>query len=261
VLDNTLTKSLCVRRTYIPIPTHQIFKLVGTIVGIVSQSGHDPIEPDSITFTTDRGSDVTVTAEAGQLFVTIDSSAITINQTSAVVETCKGTVVLALGIHRVQGNREAIKVPIEEYKEDIEELRKESKDDSPLTYEVEEFTHTIRSDWGNKDVTKHRLSPSKTYGEMTGREQTLSHRVNTDDVPSEAEPGDVLTLDDLLDDTRTKAEKEQDALDEAVKTGEEVTISKTMTPCNSSSKECNLDHVTRVATPGGDIETRRTHTY
>lgn len=218
---------------------------------------------DEIAFTTERGADVTVTADSGTLFVSVESPAISIDRTSAFVETHKGMDVLNLGTHRVQGDRQTLQIPVDEYKAEIEELREDSKDDSPLTYEVEEYTKTTRAGgWGKREITKQRLAPSKSYSEMTEREQKLSRKVDTDRVPDDAEPGDVLTFEDLLADPRTDEEKEQDALDEAAETGEEVVISKTTAAeCNDPSKECNLDHVTRVATPDGDVETRRTHTY
>lgn len=217
---------------------------------------------DEITFTTDRGSEVTVTADTGTLFVSVESSAITISRTSAFVETHKGTDVLNLGAHRVQGTRQTIQIPVEGRQEEIEQLAEDSKTDAPLVYEVEEYTETSRAGgWGKREITKQRLSPNKSFSEMTDREQSLSHQVKTDRVPDDAEPGDVLTLEDLLDDPRTREERDQDALDEAAETGEEVVISETTTDCNDASRECSLDHVTRVATPGGEIETRRTHTY
>lgn len=217
---------------------------------------------DEISFTTDRGADVAVTADGGTIFVDVDSPAITLDRISAFLETHKGMDVLNLGTHRVQGDRQELQIPVGDRRAEIEELREDSKDDSPLTYEVEERTETSSAGgWGKREITKQRLAPSKTYGEMTEREKELSRKIDTDRVPDDAEPGDVLAPDDLLDDARTTEEKEQDALDEAAETGEEVVISKTITDCNDSSKECNLDHVTRVATPDGEIETRRTHTY
>jgi hypothetical protein len=149
---------------------------------------------DEVTFTTERGADVTVTAENGTLFVGVESPAINIDRTSAFVETYKGIDVLNLGVHRVQGDRQKPQIPVGENKDEIEQLREDS----------------------------------------------------------EPEPTDELLAYE---------EKDQDALEESAEIGEEVVISKTTTYCNDSSKECNLDHVTRVATPEGEIETRRTHTY
>lgn len=217
---------------------------------------------EEVEFTTERGADVTVTADAGTLSVSVDSPALTIEETAAFIEEFKGMDVLNCGKHRVQGNRQIIQIPVDEHKDDLEQLREDSKDDSPLTYEVEEYTKTSRAGgWGKQEFTKQRLSPSKSINEMTERERELSTKVNTDRVPDDAEPGDVLTFEDLLADPRTTEEQEQGALEEAAETGEEVVISKTTTQCNDSRKECNLDHVTKVATPEGDIETRRTHTY
>lgn len=135
--------------------------------------------------------------------------------------------------------------------------------DAPLQYEVEEYTKTSRAGgWGKQELTKQRLRTNKSYAEMTERERELHRKVDTDyDVPEDAEDGDVFALGDILDDPRTSDEIEQDALDEAVETGEEVVINSSTTDCNDPSRECNLDHVTRVATPDGEINTQRTHTY
>ncbi|WP_418281897.1 hypothetical protein [Halorubrum sp. DTA98] len=217
---------------------------------------------DEVSFTTDGGANVTVTAESGQLFVNVQSPEISINRTSAVVDIYKSKDVLNCGTHSIEGNREVILIPIEEHKCQIEQLREDSKDDSPLTYEVEEYTKTSSAGgWGRQEITKQRLVPSKSISEMSDRERKLSILVNTDRIPSDAEPSDVLTFEDLLDDARTTEEREQDALSEAAETGKEVVISTVTTHCNAPSKECDIDHVTRVATPDGDVETRRIHTY
>lgn len=217
---------------------------------------------EEITFTTERGADVTVTAENGTLFVSVDSSAITIDRTSAFVEAYKGMDVLNLGTHRVQGDRQKLQIPVGENKDEIEQLREDSEPeptDEPLAYEVTETTR--KGSWG-QEITKQKLRATKPHGEMTEKEKELNMKVNKkNDVPNDAEAGDIVALEDILGDTRTREEKDQDALEEASETGEEVVISKTTTDCNDPSKECNLDHVTRVATPDGEIETRRTHTY
>jgi len=215
---------------------------------------------DSIEFTTDRGADVTVRAESGTLFVTFDAGDASVDDASARLDRENGMDVLDAGTHRDNsGERFRALIPVGDRRDAIEQLREDSKDDSPLTYKVEEYSKGTGS-WG-QELTDEKLVPSKSYSEMSEREQDLSRKVDTDRVPDDAEPGDVLTLEDLLDDTRTSDEKDQGALDEAVETGEEIVISKSTTSCNDPAKECNLDHVTRVATPDGDIETRRSHTY
>ncbi|RLM94369.1 hypothetical protein D3D01_16025 [Haloarcula sp. Atlit-7R] len=221
----------------------------------VADGGHD-----ELSFTTDRGADVTVRAESGTLFVTFDAGNASVEDSSARLDREKGMDVLDAGTHRDNsGERFRALIPVDDRRDEIEQLREDSKDDSPLTYEVEEYSKGTGS-WG-QELTGQKLVPSKSYNEMTEREQDLSMKVDTDRVPDDAEPGDVLTFEDLLDDARTNEEKDEDALDEAAETGEEVVINKSTTSCNDSSKECNLDHVTRVATPEGDIESRRTHTY
>ena len=215
---------------------------------------------EEITFTTDRGADVTVRADAGSLYVTFDAGKASVEDVSARLDREKGMDVLDAGTHR-DDNGECFRalIPVGDRRNEIEQLREDSKDDTPLTYDVEEYSKSTGS-WG-QELTGERLVPSKSFSEMTEREQELSHKVDTDRVPDEAEPGDVLTFEDLLDDARTSEEKDQDALDEAAETGEEVIISESTTYCNDPSKECNIDYVTRLATPEGDIETRRTHTY
>jgi len=206
---------------------------------------------------------VTLWAESGTLFAEFDAGNISADKTTARVVNKRGGEWLDCGNHRDDsGEKHHIHIPVDDRRDAIEQLVERSKDDSPLTYRVEEFTKTSTAGgWGEREITKQRLVPSKSHSEMTDREQALSLKVDTDRVPDDAEPGDVLTFEDLLDDARTREEKEQDALDEAAETSEEVVISKSTTSCNDASKECNLDHVTRVATPGGDIEKRRTHTY
>jgi len=217
---------------------------------------------NEVKFQTERGADVTVTADSGTVHVGVDSPAVDIENTVGRLEEHKGTDVLNLGKHRVQGDRQIIQIPVDGHKDDIEKLREESKDDSPLTYTVEENTMTTRSGgWGKQEITKQKLVASKTFTEMTEREQELSHKVPTERVPDDAEPGDVLTLGDLIDDPRTTEEKEQEALDEAAEIGEEVIVNRTTEPCSDRGKECNLDQISKIATPDGEIVTRRTHTY
>ena len=226
----------------------------------MSDGGEDAVE-----FETDRGADVTVTADDGTLFVDANGDDFAF-EASAELTTARGTDVLDCGRQRDDsGTTFRAYIPVGAHKDEIEQLRDASEPeptDEPLAYEVEEYTRTTRrGGWGEREITKQRLVKNKSWGEMTERERKASLRVDTDDVPDDAEPGDVLTLEDLLDDPRTSDEKHQDALDEAAETGEEVVISKSVTDCNDPNRECNLDHVARVATPEGEIETRRTHTY
>ena len=217
----------------------------------------------TIEFQTDNGADVSLWAESGTLFARFDAGDISVEKTTARVVSKRGDEWLDCGYHRDDSDeKHHIHIPVGERSDAIKQLREDSKDDSPLTYEVEQYTKTTRAGgWGKREITKERLVPSKSYAEMTEHEQELKHKVDTDRVPADAEPGDILTFDDLLDDARTAEEKEQEAVEEAAATGDEVVINKSTTSCNDSSKECNLDHVTRVATPEGGIETRRTHTY
>jgi len=135
-------------------------------------------------------------------------------------------------------------------------------DEEQLTYTVQEYTTTTSAGgWGKREITKQRLSRNKPSSEMTERERSLHLKIDTDRVPGDADVGDTLTVEDLLDDPRTRQEKEEDALDAAAETGEEVVVSSSTQRCNTQQKECNIDHVTTVATPDGDIETRRQHTY
>ena len=214
-----------------------------------------------IEFTTDSGTDVTVTAQNGDLRVTVPSLSVT--REHAQLTSKKGTDVLDAG-HQQTADGETIHalLVVGDRRDEIEQLRADSEieqTDAPLTYEVETYSKGTGS-WG-QELTGERLVASKPFAEMTDRQQSLSVRVDTDRVPSDAEPGDVLTPDDLLDDARTTEERDADALEEAEETGEEVVISVTATDCNDDTVECSLDHVHRIATPGGEIKTERIHTY
>ena len=59
----------------------------------------------------------------------------------------------------------------------------------------------------------------------------------------------------------TDAETARDALDEAAADGEPVSITTTSARCSDPSEECSLDRVTYRATPDGEIETDRSHTW
>lgn len=217
----------------------------------------------TLTFQTDSGNTVTVTATRGTLTATVDGPDIAFEDTRCRLTTSRGTDVLACGQQTTKdGDTIDAYIPTEGHKDDIKALKKNSKTDAPLTYEVEEYERSTRSDWGGGTVTQTRLSANKSRVERTDAENDLARQIDTDhDVPEDAEPGDVLAPGDILDDARTSAEREQDALEEAADTGDEVVISRTTTSCNDSSRECSTDRVARVATPAGDVETRRTHTY
>jgi len=53
----------------------------------------------------------------------------------------------------------------------------------------------------------------------------------------------------------------QDAFEEASETGEPVTVATGSDYCDGSVRECSLDRLTYRATPDGDIDVKRTHTY
>jgi len=212
---------------------------------------------------TDGSKDVTVTADSGTLYVTLESPDISFTDVRADLTTVKGREVLDCGHQRTDGG-EKIRalVTLGGRREEIEQLREDSEPeqtDEPLAYEVRERTTT--GSWDQK-ITKQRLVATKDRAEMTDRQRDLHRKIDAEnDVPEDAIAGDVYTVDDLLEDPRTDEEREQDALDEAAETGERVEINTTTTDCNDPSKECSLDRVTRYATPDGEIETERTHTY
>jgi len=222
---------------------------------------------ESIEFESDTGVNIEATAESGMLFVAIDGDGLNIDRTSAELTEARGMEVLDAGTHRVGGERQHLNIVLDGLRDglrdELEDLRESSKTDEPLQYEVVERTKKTRAGgWGEREVSSRSLSTNKTLREMTEREAELHRQIDVEkDVPEDADPGDVLKLDDLLDDTRTKEEREQDALDEAAETGEEVVLESGTAPCSDPSEECNLDHVSRVATPDGEIETRRTHTW
>jgi len=215
---------------------------------------------EEVKFTTERGADVTVTAKNGNIYVDVPS--IDVINESAYLSTEKGKDVLDAGVQRQAGDKFRALIPVGDRKDEIEQLREDSEPEptgEPLTYEVTETTR--KGSWG-QEITKQKLRATKSYGEMTEKEKELDMKINKkNDVPDDAKAGDIVALEDIVGDTRTREEKDQDALEEAAETGEEIVISKSTTTCNDSHKECNLDHVTRVATPEGEIKTRRTHTY
>lgn len=47
----------------------------------------------------------------------------------------------------------------------------------------------------------------------------------------------------------------------AAETGERQVIARTGGPCTDPTEECNYDHVTYFATPEGEIDVKRTHTW
>lgn len=53
----------------------------------------------------------------------------------------------------------------------------------------------------------------------------------------------------------------QEAFEEAAEAGEPVTVATGSEHCDGSVRECSLDRLTYRATPDGDIDIQRTHTY
>lgn len=212
---------------------------------------------------TDGGKDVTVTADRGTLYVSLEGPDVSFTDVRADLTTVKGREVLDAGHQRTDdGEKIRALVTIGDRREDIEQLREGSEPeqtDTPLAYEVREWTTT--GSW-DQEITHQKLVATKDRAEMTERQRELHRKVDADnDVPEDAIAGDVYTAEDLLDDPRTGEEREQDAIEEAAETGESVVINKSTTSCNDPSKECSLDKVTRIATPEGEIKTERTHTY
>lgn len=223
---------------------------------------------DTIEFETEEtGAKVTITAKKGTLLVTLNSDAVDVRETTATIDREQRTDVLNLGIHRVQGERERLFVPIEGRKEEIEQLREDSElepNDEPVEYVVTERTRT--GGWG-QEITNQSLSLESEFGHMTERQAAI-HRQKVDeenDVPEDAEAGDTVLLQDIVDDMKTREEKRQEEIEEAIEEaqekGEEVVIRKSHESCNDSRKQCDIDMVTLVATPEGDTEERRTHTH
>jgi hypothetical protein len=76
------------------------------------------------------------------------------------------------------------------------------------------------------------------------------------------------TIEDALAEHETQQQRQhereaerQAALTEAQETGERVAIETGTVPCDGSAIECDLDRVTRYATPEGEIETERIHLH
>lgn len=206
---------------------------------------------------------VKVEARRGKLYVTLDAPGVYFEEERGHLDEVKGKDVLNCGHQRDDdGKKFNALIVVSDRREELEQLREDSEPeqtDDPLTYEVEEYSKG-KGSWG-QEITGKRLVPSKSYANMNARQRELHRRVDTENAPDDAEPGDVITLADLFDDARTTEDKEQEALKEAKETGENVVISRTSTECNDPSKECNTDRVARIATPSGEIEVERTHTY
>lgn len=112
--------------------------------------------------------------------------------------------------------------------------------------------------------TRHsplRLATEKSFDELTDDEHELAQKTCTkDNIPEDAEDGDTFTASELLEGTDARTEEEK-AIDEANESGEEVKITSWSESCDGSEHGCSTDIVKRVATPEGDIENRRTHTF
>ena len=212
---------------------------------------------------TNGDKEIIVSADTGTLHVDFRSPDTWFTNTPAELKTVEGRDALDAGQQRDDnGEKFVALVPIGDRREEIEQLREDSEieqTDTPLAYEVVEQTKRVR---GAREITKQKLDATKDRAEMTDRQRDLHRKVDTEnDVPADAIAGDVHTVEDLLEDPRTDEEIEQDALDEAAETGEAVVLNKTTTTCNDPSKQCLTDKITRLATPEGEIETDRTHTY
>jgi len=132
---------------------------------------------------------------------------------------------------------------------------------SELTYDVEKQLKLTKTT--GPDIYELTPIKSKSVDDMTDTEEELWMAVRLyGELPDDAEEGDVYTPWELLPEGhQTPAQRDQDALDEAAETGEEVVITSTTVSCNDDTNACNLDRVARVATPEGEIDKRRTHTY
>lgn len=53
----------------------------------------------------------------------------------------------------------------------------------------------------------------------------------------------------------------REAIEDAIDSGERVEVARGTDSCRDPSAECNLDHVTYYATPDGEIDISRTHTF
>lgn len=213
---------------------------------------------------TRNGNSVIVEAENGELFVSLEGDDFEIDHSRAVFDRVQQKTVLFAGVHSTPtGKQFKACILTRGHEDELKQLRENSKPTEPLTYEVVEHTNYIPDGWGGRmEKTELRLRANKTRTEMTDKEGELNIRINkTRDVPDDAEPGDEYTLDDLLEDTRTRDERDQDALNEAAEKGETVTIKSWTEMCPHDHRECNVDHMTRIATPGGEIRTERVHTY
>jgi len=130
-----------------------------------------------------------------------------------------------------------------------------------LIYEVEK--HLKHAKTTGPDIYETKPILQQDYDNLTEEQKDLHTEVRLyGELPDGAEEGEVYTAWELLPDGHQTAEqRDQDALDEAQETGEEVIITSATIVCNDDGRECSLDRVSRVATPEGKIEKRRAHTY
>lgn len=61
--------------------------------------------------------------------------------------------------------------------------------------------------------------------------------------------------------TNADPETVRESLDEAVESGEKVKVASGTASCSDPNEECSLDRLTYYATPNGEIDVSRTHTY
>lgn len=61
--------------------------------------------------------------------------------------------------------------------------------------------------------------------------------------------------------TNADPETVRESLNEAAETGEKIEVATASASCNDPSEECSLDRLTYYATPNGEIDVRRIHTY
>lgn len=213
---------------------------------------------DGISFTTERGTEILVVAEAGKLFATANSSQLNFERARARLE----GGYLDCGVQRTtSGKKVNAKIPVGDSESEIESLREKSKSAAELRFEVVQETRFVRVLGQREKREVKKLSANKAFAEMTENEKELAAQIDNESVPEGATMGDLLTPEELLDDARTRDEKDQDALKEAEKTGEEVVIYERTGDCIDPSKDCSLDRELRVATPSGEIEMRRQHMH
>jgi len=102
-----------------------------------------------------------------------------------------------------------------------------------------------------------------TVGEAAARVDGVEETLTEIDAELEREQAwEELVADyPALRGTNAEPETVRESLDEAAESGEKVQVASGTASCSDPNEECSLDRLTYYATPNGEIDVSRTHTY